>query len=34
MVMGGVAAANTFADEVIELGDKVGIELPLNPSQQ
>ncbi|MBD1915775.1 MULTISPECIES: DUF4926 domain-containing protein [Cyanophyceae] len=31
-VAGGVAAANEFADEVIELGTKVGIELQLPPA--
>ncbi|MBD2233158.1 DUF4926 domain-containing protein [Phormidium tenue] len=36
MIAGGVAAANTFADEVIELGSKFGIELQLHaaPSNQ
>ncbi|MGB3139121.1 MAG: hypothetical protein WBB18_20100 [Nodosilinea sp.] len=30
-IAGGVTAANDFADEVIELGNKVGIELQLPP---
>ncbi len=29
MLTGGVSATNTLADEVIELGEKLGIELPL-----
>jgi internalin A len=32
LLSGSVAAANNFVDEVVELGDKVGIELPLPPS--
>ncbi len=32
MLTGGVSAANTFADEVIELGSKIGIELSLPSS--
>ncbi len=32
-ITGGVSAANTFADEVIELGSKIGIELQLPSSQ-
>jgi internalin A len=32
MLAGGVSAANTFADDVIELGSKIGIELQLPPS--
>lgn len=33
MLMGSVAAANQFIDEVTELGSKVGIELQLPPAQ-
>jgi internalin A len=32
MMTGGVSAANTFADDVIELGSKIGIELQLPSS--
>ncbi|MEM6592855.1 MAG: DUF4926 domain-containing protein [Cyanobacteria bacterium P01_C01_bin.73] len=32
LLSGSVAAANTFVDEVVELGEKAGIELQLPPS--
>jgi hypothetical protein len=32
MMTGGLSAANTFADDVIELGSKIGIELQLPSS--